>query len=143
MKTRADNRPIGTFPGGSSQIWMATHLRTLLTPRNPQERSLSLKVYHTMVLSRGGRRPLPFLCLLRCPNFEFVRLVTIFPSLCGIAKQEVIGKPDFYQYIFRRNTRDIIKTFHLVHSVFLTNKIVLNAAEGKGAFAKIIDIPGP
>lgn len=69
--------------------------------------------------------------------------ITIFSSLLGRAKREVIGKRDFYQYMFRRNPRDIIKTFHVVHSAFPTNKIVLNAAEGKGSFAKIIDIPGP
>lgn len=70
-------------------------------------------------------------------------MILFFSSLFGRAKREVIGKPDFYQCMFRRNPRDTIKTFHLVPLAFPTNKIVLDAAEGKGSLAKIIDIPGP
>lgn len=126
----------------STGDFLVIHPRKVLTHRNPQEEYLlfTQDLLHNF-LSRGGRRPLLFVCLLRCSNFELIILITIFSSLCGIGKREVIGKSYSYQYIFRRNSRDITKIYHLVHSVFLTNKIVLNAAEGKGSLAKIIGIP--
>lgn len=80
------------------------------------------------------------MCLLRYPKSELMILITIFLPY-GIGRRERIGNPDFYQRIFRKNTKDVIKTSHLVCSVLLTNKIVLNAAEGKRAFAEIIGIP--
>ena len=71
------------------------------------------------------------MCLLRCPKSELNGTSNNFFLPSGIRKREGIGKPDFYQYIFRRNMKGIIKTFHLVCSVLPTNKILLNAAKGR------------
>lgn len=123
----------GLFPGDPSQIRIVIQPRKLLTHRNRPEKSLfPLKICY-IILRSGERGRCLFLCvcLLRCSKFELTIQITIFSSLCGIRKRDGVDKPDFYQYMFRRNTEGIIKTFHLICLIFPMNKIVLNAADGK------------
>lgn len=69
--------------------------------------------------------------LLRYPKSELNDTNNYFFFPYGIRKRECIDNLDFYQHIFRKNTKGIIKITHLVCSVLLTNKIALNAAKGK------------
>lgn len=117
--------------------WWLIHSRKLLTLlRNPQKKSLFLLMFCYIILKTGrelgwGRDVYFFVCLLRCPKSELNDTNHNFFLPRGIRKREGIDNPDFYQCIFRRNMKGIIKTFHLVCSVSPTNKILLNAAKGR------------